>query len=580
MIAFIFGTRAEFIKIFPVLLEMDNRKIEYKIILTAQHSLYDLFQKFNIRDPDYVLSKPPKKSTKFYSNTPKAIFWSISMISKLRKTLKKIKSLKYVIYHGDTMSTFLASIASSKYLNLSKKYKTVHIEAGLRSGNLFEPFPEEISRIIADFFSDIQLTATDIYKTKKSTFVGNTIVDSAHYALNLKDQKKDNHELRRLKKPYAVVSIHRHENLKSKKRMSKIIQILNKVPIKTYIFMHDNTEHKLQQFNLLEKIKNNPNISLLKTKDYPEFIQILKNSSLILTDGGSIQEESLILKKPCILLRKNTERKQGLKTGINFLTKLNINYAEKIINKVLSKNYTLPNFKNPYGEPGVSKKIIDILVKPNKKKIVALVPIKLKSERLPDKNILNLGGKPLCYHLLNTLTKSKYLTHIYVYCSDEKIKKYIPKGVMFLKRDKALDTNEVKGMQIYNAFLDDVDADLYVLAHVTSPFLKIESVDNALKMIIEKGHDSALTVQKQQTFCWFNNKPLNYKLNDPPRTQDLEPVLVETSGFFMFTKDLIKKHSRRIGFNPYFQIVSNTEAIDIDDKNDFEIAARIITGNN
>ena len=210
------------------------------------------------------------------------------------------------------------------------------------------------------------------------------------------------------------------------------------------------------------------------------------------------------------------------------------------------------------------------------RKIVAFVPIKLNSQRLPHKNILDLGEKPLCFHLLETLTKSKYINEVYVYCSDEKIKEYIPKEVIFLKRNPELDKDEVKGMQIYNSFADDIDSDLYVLAHVTSPFLKVESVDNALKNILEKGYDSALSVQEIKTFAWFNNKPLNYNIQDPPRTQDLEPVIIETSGFFMFSKELLKKEHRRIGHKPYLQIVNNIEAIDIDEKEDFELAKKII----
>lgn len=209
-------------------------------------------------------------------------------------------------------------------------------------------------------------------------------------------------------------------------------------------------------------------------------------------------------------------------------------------------------------------------------KIVAFVPIKLKSKRLSNKNILPLGGRPLCYYIFNTLLKSKFIDNVCVYCSDEVIKKYIPKKVNFLKRDKQLDGDFIKGLDIYHAFADNVDGDIYVLAHATSPFLAIDSVDNSLDKIIKKGHDSAFSVTKHQTFAWYDGKPINYKINDIPRTQDLEPIYVETSGFFIYKREVLKKHNRRIGFNPWMQEVDNIEGIDIDTKEDFEFAKKFV----
>jgi len=91
------------------------------------------------------------------------------------------------------------------------------------------------------------------------------------------------------------------------------------------------------------------------------FIFLLANCEYLITDGGSIQEESLVFKKPCVLLRKRTERQEGLKTGINFLTKLNSNYTKDLIDKIENKKIKVKKFKNPYGEKGVSKKIVGVL---------------------------------------------------------------------------------------------------------------------------------------------------------------------------------------------------------------------------
>jgi len=210
-------------------------------------------------------------------------------------------------------------------------------------------------------------------------------------------------------------------------------------------------------------------------------------------------------------------------------------------------------------------------------KVVAFIPIKLHSERLPHKNILDLGGKPLCYYMPNSLLKVKGIDEIYVYCSDESIKKYLPDGIKFLKRDPYYDGNLVKGQEIYESFINQVDADIYILAHATAPFIRTESFQNALDNLINGDYDSALSVKKIQTFTWYQGKPLNYDLDDIPRTQDIEAIYYETSAFFMFYKDVFTKMGRRrIGDKPYFQEINDIEAIDIDYPEDFKFAQAVI----
>ena len=194
---------------------------------------------------------------------------------------------------------------------------------------------------------------------------------------------------------------------------------------------------------------------------------------------------------------------------------------------------------------------------------------------MPHKNILPIAGHPLCWHLCNTLLNVKNIDEVYVYCSDEKVSDYIPEGVIFKKRDKKLDGDLVKGFDIYRSFISEVDADVYVLAHTTSPFIKQESIDNALNHIVSGNNDSAFSAEKIQTFSWYKDRPINYDLNDVPRTQDLEPIWVETSAFFMFKKEIFTDYNRRIGFNPYIQEVSGIEAIDIDEKKDYDLACQL-----
>ncbi len=214
-------------------------------------------------------------------------------------------------------------------------------------------------------------------------------------------------------------------------------------------------------------------------------------------------------------------------------------------------------------------------------KVVALVPIKLNNQRLPNKNILDLGGKPMCYYMTENLLNVEGIDEAYVYCSDESIINYMPEKMKFLKRDTYLDGNLVKGQEIYERFINEVDADIYVLAHATAPFIKKETIQNALNKVLSGEYDSALSVKKVQTFTWYKGKTLNYDLKDIPRTQDIEPIYYETSAFFIFKKEVFTKMGkRRIGNKPYFQEIDDIEAVDIDYLEDFKFAQAIIKSRN
>ena len=208
-------------------------------------------------------------------------------------------------------------------------------------------------------------------------------------------------------------------------------------------------------------------------------------------------------------------------------------------------------------------------------KTVALIPIKLNSRRLPHKNILPIAGHPLCWHLCNTLLRTKDIDEVYVYCSDEIVTDYIPEGAIFKKREKWLDGDLVKGFDIYRNFINEVGADVYILAHTTSPFIRVSSIENALSHVLSGENDSAFSAERIQTFAWYQGKPVNYDLNDVPRTQDIEPIWVETSAFFIFRKHVFTVHNRRIGFNPYIQEVTGIEAVDIDEKRDYDLACKL-----
>ena len=206
-------------------------------------------------------------------------------------------------------------------------------------------------------------------------------------------------------------------------------------------------------------------------------------------------------------------------------------------------------------------------------KVVAFVPIKLNSQRVKNKNIRNLGDKPLLHYVLNNLDKIKTIDDIYVYCSDPAIKPFLVGRAKYLQRDPELDRDEVMGDQIYGKFISDIDADIYILAHATSPFIEPKSIEIALSKIICSEFDSAHAVTQQNNFGWFNEEPINFDLNCMPRTQDITPIYMETSAFFIFTKSVWENHKRRLGEKIYRSVVSSFEGIDIDDEQDFALAS-------
>lgn len=208
-------------------------------------------------------------------------------------------------------------------------------------------------------------------------------------------------------------------------------------------------------------------------------------------------------------------------------------------------------------------------------KVVSFIPIKLNNQRLPGKNTMELEGIPLCKYIFNTVEQIDEINEKYVYCSDEKIKQYIPEKLIFLKRDTYLDGFQVKGLEIIDRFVKNVDADIYVLTHVTQPFTKADSIRKALNNVLSGEYDSAFSAVKLQDYMWMNGKPLNYDMKNIVRTQDLDPIYMETGAFFIFRKEVFTKLGQRIGNKPYIYEIDQFEAVDIDEAEDFEFAKAV-----
>lgn len=357
MISIVLGTRAELIKTFTVMKELDKRNIPWTFIHTGQHNIENLRKEFEIKKPDIKLDFTQEKSGRFkgrfLSSVIKATGWSFKITRKLRTVLTQIKP-KVVLCQGDTITTAATALASrSIFLN---RPIIGHIEAGLRTYDLLEPFPEELSRRITDKISDLLFAPTfraaenlrKEIKLGKIFLTGNTIVDALDYITKKKRKKK-------LKKKYVIAQLHRQENINSYKRMKKFVELITNLPYKVLLIMHSNTQYQLKEFRLWNELEKS-NIEIMDIMGYSEFIHYLKNSIGIITDSGSLAEECTILKKPCLIFRKKTERIEAIEAGVATLV------IDKDIDFVLNfLKKKIRNTGDPFGKIGVSKKIIDII---------------------------------------------------------------------------------------------------------------------------------------------------------------------------------------------------------------------------
>ena len=331
MITLVIGTKAQVVKMAPLMRELLIRRIPYRFVLTGQHeeTISDLLDAFEIPGPDDVLVEIGESDTKI-----KLFRWLYSAIKavKHREYLKNDTSI--ILVHGDTMSTLFGALVGRIY-----GIPVGHVEAGLRSFNYFHPFPEELVRIITSRLTKVHYTSSKWAKNNlshlshKSILVNtseNTILDSLRFAI----QEGIECELDRR---YAVVSIHRNENLSNTSRFEHIMQIIVSVSkiIPLEFILHPVTEKKLFQSGWKEKLEKEQNIVIKNRMDYVSFSKLLLHSRLLISDGGSNQEEASLMGLPCLLVRGKTERQEGLDDGVvisNYDKSLIINFVNKHAN--------------------------------------------------------------------------------------------------------------------------------------------------------------------------------------------------------------------------------------------------------
>lgn len=312
MIHVFIGTKAQLIKMAPIMVELQRRGIPYNFIFSGQHqaTVQNIREEFGLKDPDITLYKGRDITGIF-----QMLIWSLRILFFSLWNRQKVwqgDKNGIVLNHGDTFSTLLGSL-----LARVSGQRSAHVESGLRSFNLFHPFPEELTRILTFWLSNIYfapgqwaLSNLEKYSGTKINTVHNTLLD----ALRISEAAVDESSVDIPDHVFAVASIHRFENIFSKSKLTEIVDLLITVSEKTPILfiLHKPTEQKLDHFGLRTRLENCPTIELRPRYSYFQFIKLTKHASLVITDGGSNQEECYYMGKPCIIMRATSERQEGL----------------------------------------------------------------------------------------------------------------------------------------------------------------------------------------------------------------------------------------------------------------------------
>ena len=367
-ILIVFGTRPEAIKMAPVVKKLkQNPNFSTKVCITAQHRemLDQVLSIFKIK-PDYDLNLMQDNQNLSQLTT--------SIMQSIESVLTDFKP-SIVLVHGDTTTTFATSLSA-----FYQRIKIGHVEAGLRTGNLDFPWPEEGNRKLTGALADIHFSPTETAKEnlakenidKKTIYVtGNTVIDALHLALETiainKQLKKDlsnQFDFLESDKKLILVTGHRRESfgigfenicnaLSTLARTNKNIQIIYPV------HMNPNVKNVVE-----EKLSGLDNIYLVNPVEYLQFIFLMNKAYIILTDSGGIQEEAPSLGKPVLVMRENTERPEAILSGTARLvgtdTKKILNEVNNLLlNKEQYKN--MSNAHNPYGNGEAASTISNIL---------------------------------------------------------------------------------------------------------------------------------------------------------------------------------------------------------------------------
>ena len=374
-IMLVFGTRPEAIKMAPLYhaLKLDPKRFETIVCVTAQHRqmLDQVLKSFDIKvDVDLNLMREKQDLFEITS----------SVLLEMRDVLKRLQP-DVLLVHGDTTTTLSSAIAGF--------YAGVpigHIEAGLRTHDLSEPFPEEFNRQIASkvvkwHFAPTELSRQNLLEegvsSNQITVTGNTVIDSLHWIIN----RIEGDEIRRNKisanltnilsfewknNRFVLITGHRRENfgdgfMQICKSLSELAARYSDIHFVFPVHLNPNVQNPVNSM-----LKGLPNVHLISPLDYEAFVYLLKHCYLVLTDSGGIQEEAPSLGKPVLVMRNFTERPEAVKIGTVRLVGANRDSIIENVSELIENKDTymkMSRAHNPYGDGTACLKIIDVLGK-------------------------------------------------------------------------------------------------------------------------------------------------------------------------------------------------------------------------
>jgi UDP-N-acetylglucosamine 2-epimerase (non-hydrolysing) len=357
MIHFVVGTRAQLLKLAPVMRECERRGLAWRWVYTAQHrdTVQQILDTFGLHPPDHVVVSWDTEAKSMSTMTR----WFARMLLALPRSSRILDGATgprhVVVTHGDTFTTWLGAL-----IGRLTRTRVLHVESGLRSFNLKEPFPEEINRLItfrlANYYACQDDEAIRNLKRRKGIKLnthGNTQIDTLRFGIehaaaispDLPDE------------PFAVATIHRYENIFDVRRLTRIVEEVEKISRDRLVLFiqHPATALQLQKLNLVGRLESAPGVRLLPRLEYLPFIAAVQRAEFVISDGGGNQVELFYLGKPTLILRDDVEQREGI--GDNaVLSKLD----PAVISKFIA-NY--PDHARPVRLPDVSptSTIVDFL---------------------------------------------------------------------------------------------------------------------------------------------------------------------------------------------------------------------------
>lgn len=360
----IFGTRPEAIKMAPLIKRLQAcDKIQSIVCVTAQHRqmLDQVLDIFNIV-PDYDLNIMQDRQTITMVTT--------KVLNGLEKVIVKEKP-DIVLVHGDTTTTFAAALAA-----FYQKVKVGHVEAGLRSGNIYSPYPEEMNRCLTTRLVNLHFTPT--VRNKENLLkenidenniivTGNTVIDALLSVIdeNYKFEDENINKIDFTNKKVILLTSHRRENLG--KPMENIFNAVKKIvkeneDVEIVFPVHLNPKVREIANNILKDVER---IYLIEPLDYKSFANLMAKSYLVMTDSGGIQEEAPSLGKPVVVLRTETERPEAVKAGTVKVVGVKENDIFETVNELLNNEEEykkMANAVNPYGDGKASDRIVNMVL--------------------------------------------------------------------------------------------------------------------------------------------------------------------------------------------------------------------------